>query len=214
VPLASDADVEDTLARFGEALAQPAISESRRGRKELTDLAGAALQLLVLHGDGGAGTAAGGSTALARSRIRHLERALLRWTFGAMIDAFEEWAYARPTQVLDEGAAGVTWSSLWLRFLPAVDWAGLEEELAGEWQRHGQLVLQPCESIVRIATELELFRRWTQATNAGEWLQDLGLFRPSPNGGYEPTLEISEMDLLDTARWMEDAIEELEGGTQ
>jgi oligoendopeptidase F len=210
-PLTSDADLEDVLARFGEVLAQPAISRSRRGREALAEVAATALQLLVLHGDGGAGLAVRGPTTLARSRIRHLERALLRWAFGAMIDAFEEWAYAHPRQVLEEGAAGAVWSSLWLRFLPAVDWAGLEQEEAGEWQRHAQLFIRPCESMVRIATELELLRSWTQASDADVWLEDLGVFEQSPaRGGYHLAFEIHEMDLLDTARWMEDAIEGLE----
>jgi oligoendopeptidase F len=205
--LTSDADVEDALARFGEVLAQPAISRSRRGSEEV---AATALQLLVLHGDGGAGLAVRRPTTLARSRIRHLERVLLRWAFGAMIDAFEEWAYAHPGQVLDEGAAGAVWSSLWLRFLPAVDWAGLEQEEAGEWQRHAQLFIRPCESMVRSARELELFLSWSRATDAGAWMQDLGVFEQNSGGTYERVFEISEMDLLDTARWMEDAIEGLE----
>jgi hypothetical protein len=44
------------------------------------------------------------------------------------------------------------------------------------------------------------------------WLQGIGLLEQSPlSCGFEPTSDIREMDLLDTARWMEDAIEELEG---
>jgi hypothetical protein len=209
-PLTSDAHVEDALARFGEAWSRPTTSGLKRAREELENVAAAALTLQVLHGDEGARGAASGPTALARSRIRHLERSLLRWTFGAMIDAFEEWAYAHPTQILDEGAVGATWSSLWLRFLPAVDWAGLEEALAREWQRHGPLFLKPSASMVRTATELELFRSWTQATDSRAWFQHVGVFGQPSGGDYEPIFVINEMDLLDIARWMEDAIVDLE----
>ena len=209
--LESDAEVEDVLADYGEALVQATMPDIARSGREADVVARVALPLLVLHGTEAAHDEANAPTPLKRVRIRHLERRLLGWTFGAMIDAFEEWAYSHPDQVQDENVPGTIWSSLWLRFLPAVDWAGLEDVLNVDWQRHDALFLRPGESVNRISRELEVLKAWNHATDLGAWFQELGITDHAAAHHFPGATAIVDQDLLEVARWMEDTIEDLEG---
>jgi oligoendopeptidase F len=52
-----------------------------------------------------------------------------------MIDAFQHWIYQRPDEAADPLACDAQWSGLRERFMPGVDWTGLEEELTAERRR-------------------------------------------------------------------------------
>lgn len=202
-PLASDAQLVQVLGAYGRAWVE-------RESGETSNLGAAVAGLLVLHADADAAKGAAGTTSWSRMRIRHLERVLLGWTFGAMIDAFEDRAYAHPEEVTAGSGAGATWASLWLRFLPAVDWTGLEESLAAEWHRHDALFLHPCESMELVAAEVRIFGSWTQVANRGAWLQGLGPLGEQSSGAHT----LDENDVHDVSRWIEDTIENLERTTQ
>lgn len=209
--LESDEEVEELLAHYGEAVAREEISGPAGGGAAVRDLGRIALPLLVLHGTEEAHSEKHTPTSLNRVRIRHLERRLLHWTFGAMIDAFEEWIYSYPEQVQDEDVAGAIWSSLWLRFLPAVDWSGLEDVLKVDWQHHDALFLRTGESLIRISRELQVFIARSQGPGFRAWFQGSGLTEQTEGHPLLGAASISDQDLLDVARWMEDTIEGLEG---
>ncbi|MCA9922188.1 MAG: M3 family oligoendopeptidase, partial [Anaerolineales bacterium] len=61
----------------------------------------------------------------ARARIEHLEQIILFWPYMAVVDAFQHWAYTYPDMAADPEACDAHWSSLWMRYLPGVDWSGL-----------------------------------------------------------------------------------------
>lgn len=71
----------------------------------------------------------------ARARIKHLEGVVLFWPYMAVVDAFQHWAYETPDHATDPGAVEAKWTELWERFMPGVDWSGLEFERAMGWQR-------------------------------------------------------------------------------
>lgn len=71
----------------------------------------------------------------ARARLEHLEGMLLFWPFMAVVDAFQHWVYLHPEDALVPTACEAQWTRLWQRFLPGVDWTGLEQECATGWQR-------------------------------------------------------------------------------
>ncbi len=71
----------------------------------------------------------------ARARIEHLEGMLLFWPFMAVVDLFQHWVYENPKEGADPAACDRKWSELWDRFLPAVDWSGLEDVKATGWHR-------------------------------------------------------------------------------
>jgi oligoendopeptidase F len=79
----------------------------------------------------------------ARARIEHLERALLFWPYMAVVDAFQHWVYENPRAATDPAGCDSTWGELWDRFMPGVDWSGLEEEMVTGWQRKGHIHQDP-----------------------------------------------------------------------
>ncbi|MCW5943522.1 MAG: M3 family oligoendopeptidase [Fimbriimonadaceae bacterium] len=71
----------------------------------------------------------------ARARTEHFESGLLFWPYMAVVDAFQHWVYENPTEGRDSRACDATWSRLWDRFMPGVDWTGLEAEKQTGWHR-------------------------------------------------------------------------------
>jgi oligoendopeptidase F len=71
----------------------------------------------------------------AFARIEHLEGMVLFWPFMAVVDSFQEWAYENPSQGADPDACDARWAELWDRFIPAVDWSGLEDVKMTGWHR-------------------------------------------------------------------------------
>ncbi len=78
----------------------------------------------------------------ARARVEHLERSLLFWPYMAVVDAFQHWAYTHPGGD-DPQQCDLKWVELWQRFLPGVDWSGLEDELVTGWQRKAHIHTDP-----------------------------------------------------------------------
>jgi oligoendopeptidase F len=71
----------------------------------------------------------------AHARIEHIESMILFWPFMAVVDLFQQWAYENPAAGADPAACDVQWGKLWDRFLPGVDWSGLEEIKTTGWHR-------------------------------------------------------------------------------
>jgi oligoendopeptidase F len=71
----------------------------------------------------------------ARARIEHLERSLLFWPYMAVVDAFQHWVYENPAAASLPASCDQAWAELWQRFMPGVDWSGLEQEMLTGWQR-------------------------------------------------------------------------------
>lgn len=71
----------------------------------------------------------------ARARIEHLEHLILFWPFMAVVDAFQHWVYANPTHSIDPAACDAEWDQLWQRFIPGVDWSGLDAARMTGWHR-------------------------------------------------------------------------------
>jgi oligoendopeptidase F len=79
----------------------------------------------------------------ARARLEHLERSLLFWPYMAVVDGFQHWAYTQPEQGGDPQQCDAMWAELWQRFMPGVDWSGLDDELATGWQRKAHIHTDP-----------------------------------------------------------------------
>ncbi len=71
----------------------------------------------------------------ARARIEHLEGLLLFWPYMAVVDAFQHWAYENPQAAADSTQCDAAWDALWQRFMPVVDWSGLEDARMTGWHR-------------------------------------------------------------------------------
>ena len=53
----------------------------------------------------------------------------------AVVDSFQQWVYENPSAGTDPAACDSKWGELWDRFLPGVDWSGLEEIKQTGWHR-------------------------------------------------------------------------------
>jgi oligoendopeptidase F len=71
----------------------------------------------------------------ARAQIKHLEKNIWFWPYMAVVDAFQHWVYENPSKAMEPANCDAQWTALWRRFIPGVDWNGLEEELATGWHR-------------------------------------------------------------------------------
>lgn len=71
----------------------------------------------------------------ARARIEHLESHITFWPYMAVVDAFQHWVYENPQQAMDPAACDAAYGELYRRFMPGVDWSGLEDAMVTRWQR-------------------------------------------------------------------------------
>lgn len=71
----------------------------------------------------------------AAARKRHLEKSLLFWPYMAVVDGFQDWAYANPSEAVDSSACDQAWGDLWNRFMPGIDYSGLDDSRVTGWHR-------------------------------------------------------------------------------
>jgi len=79
----------------------------------------------------------------ARARIQHLESMLLFWPYMAVVDAFQQWVYENQQAASNPENCDASWAGLWERFMPGVDWGGLEQEERTGWQRKLHIFDEP-----------------------------------------------------------------------
>jgi len=71
----------------------------------------------------------------ARAIVEHLEFNITFWPYMAVVDGFQHWVYENPQAALDPARCDAQWAVLWKRFVPGVDYSGLEQEELTGWQR-------------------------------------------------------------------------------
>jgi oligoendopeptidase F len=99
----------------------------------------------------------------ARARIEHLERSLLFWPYMAVVDAFQHWVYENPSEAIYTENCDSAWSDLWQRFMPGVDWSGLEQEMCTGWQRKAHIHTDPFYYVEYGLAQLGATQVWANA---------------------------------------------------
>jgi oligoendopeptidase F len=99
----------------------------------------------------------------ARARAEHLESSLLFLPYMAVVDAFQHWAYEHPAAAAQPARCDAAWTELWGRFMPGVDWSGLEDILATGWQRKLHIFLVPFYYIEYGLAQLGAVQVWRNA---------------------------------------------------
>jgi oligoendopeptidase F len=69
-----------------------------------------------------------------RAEIQQLERQLQFWPYMACVDGFQHWAHTS-AHGDDPRACDEAWRELWAKFMPGVDWSGLEDVRDTGWHR-------------------------------------------------------------------------------
>jgi oligoendopeptidase F len=134
------ADVRTMLHESGHAFHNFEIRalpyhQQRRPGLEFSEVASMSMELLASPF---LAKSAGGFYSEAdarRARAAHLERILVFWPYMAVVDAFQHWAYTHPEQAADPSRCDELWLELWQRYLPGMDWSGLEDAAATGWHR-------------------------------------------------------------------------------
>lgn len=75
------------------------------------------------------------ATEAARARVEHLEGITLFWPYMAVVDAFQHWVYENHAAATEAKNCDMAWAELWQRFMPGVNWSGLEDVMMTGWQR-------------------------------------------------------------------------------
>jgi oligoendopeptidase F len=100
----------------------------------------------------------------AHDRVEHLERIILFWPYMAVVDAFQQWAHTHPDGA-DPTACDARWADLQQRFMPGVDWSGLEAELMTGWHRKLHIHSAPFYYVEYGLAALGAVQVWRNALN-------------------------------------------------
>ncbi len=196
----ADGSVFLRLRQWSERAVRTEAAAPRSGRS--TDSILLRLELLVLHaGD----PSAEHSLPLARIRMRHIERCLVRWTMGAMLDEFHEWAANRSAEWPGVNDSAAMWARLWLRYLPAIDWSGLEEFVGTSWQLYVDATLTATDWLSQVSREVVLLEEWRTGARMSPVGPD-----DAAQAAERPATVPADTTMHDVARWMEDTIESIE----
>lgn len=97
-----------------------------------------------------------------RDRVEHLERIILFWPYMATVDAFQQWAYTHADGG-DPAACDAKWLELQRRFMPGMDWSGLEDALMTGWQRKQHIHRSPFYYVEYGLAQLGAVQVWRNA---------------------------------------------------
>lgn len=98
-----------------------------------------------------------------RARVVHLERILTFWPYMAVVDAFQHWVYTHPSDSADPANCDRTWLELWQRYLPGVDWSGLDEAAMTGWHRKQHIFRAPFYYVEYGVAQLGSVQVWSNA---------------------------------------------------
>ena len=124
--------------------------------------------------------------AARRFRIAHLEHILAFWPYMAVVDAFQHWVYTHHDQASDPAKCDGQWLALWRRYLPGVDWSGLDEAAMTGWQRKQHIHRYPLYYIEYGVAQLGAVQVWRNAL--GDPKRALGQYRQALSLGGTATL--------------------------
>lgn len=99
----------------------------------------------------------------ARARLAHLEGIILFWPYMAIVDAFQHWVYTHPDSASQPENCDSIWMELCQRFMPGIDWSGLEEELKTGWQRKLHIFQAPFYYVEYGLAQLGAVQIWRNA---------------------------------------------------
>ncbi len=94
-----------------------------------------------------------------------LERNVQFWPYMAVVDAFQHWVYENPTDAMNPDNCDRQWFGLWERFMPGVDWTGLEAECATGWHRKLHIHMVPFYYVEYGLAQLGACQVWANSLN-------------------------------------------------
>ncbi len=99
----------------------------------------------------------------ARARIEHLEHIIAFWPYMAVVDSFQHWVYENHQAAMDPANCDAAWLDLWRRYIPGVDWSGLEAEAMTGWHRKLHIHRYPFYYLEYGLAQLGAVQVWSNA---------------------------------------------------
>jgi oligoendopeptidase F len=185
---------------------------------EIAEVASMSMELLAapyLDGESGIYSA----KDAARARVEHLKGIVRFWPFMAVVDAFQHWVYENDQTASDPANCDAKWAELWQRFIPSVDWSGMEDAMMTGWQRKLHIFEVPFYYIDYGLAQVGALQVWRNSlTDPAKAVADYR--RALALGGTRTLPELFEAagaklafdagTLGELVRLIEDTIEELE----
>ncbi len=100
----------------------------------------------------------------------------------AVVDKLQHWLYAEAPENVTTDDIDAKWSELWDRFLPGIDYTGLETEKATGWQRKGHIFRSPFYYIEYGLAQMGALQVWRNAL--GDQQQAIKDYRRALAAGY------------------------------
>ena len=119
-----------------------------------------------------------------RAAVEHLEGTLAFLPYMAVVDAFQHWIYENPGHTHAERDA--CWLRLMERFMPGVNWDGLEDERASYWQRQIHIYQVPFYYVEYGIAQVGAWQVWRNSLS--EPVKALEDYRAALALGYTRTL--------------------------
>ncbi|HEX5504764.1 MAG TPA: M3 family oligoendopeptidase [Thermomicrobiales bacterium] len=98
-----------------------------------------------------------------RARADHLRGIVAFLPYMAVVDAFQHWVYTEAPEAPTARDLDRAWGDLWARFMPGVDWGGLEEERVTGWHRKVHLYGYPFYYVEYGLAQLGALQVWRNA---------------------------------------------------
>ena len=99
----------------------------------------------------------------ARARIENLEDILLFWAYIALVDSFQHWIYENPERGTDPKKCDAKWKKLFGRFIPGVDYEGIEKYLPTHWHHQSHILQSPFYYIEYGLAQLGAVQIWANS---------------------------------------------------
>lgn len=148
-----------------EAMRQQPLVWQQRAPMEFNEVASMAMELLaapyLTTDKGGFYTPA----QAAQHRIAHLEKIILFPPYMAVVDAFQHWVYTHAGEIDSTEILDQKWDELCQRFLPNVDWTGLEHIRMSGWHRKPHIFRSPFYYIEYGMAQMGALQIWRNSLN-------------------------------------------------
>ena len=103
------------------------------------------------------------SAESARARIEHLEDLLRLWAYIAVVASFQHWVYTDIDDARDPDRCDDYWESLWDRFMPVIDYRGLEPFKRFRWRMQIHIFCLPFYYIEYGLAQLGAVQIWANS---------------------------------------------------
>ena len=153
---------------FAESYRRQSLRWNHNGPMEFCEVASMGMELLTApywsQDQGGYYSEGDARRALAEE----LTGIVCFLPFMAVMDSFQHWLYAEAPVEVDAADIDRKWSELWDRYLPGIDYSGLQAEKETGWHRKGHIFGVPFYYIEYGLAQLGALQIWRNA------LQDQG----------------------------------------